>query len=156
MADPFSITTGVLGILSSLIALSQPVIKIVDDFRKSSSEIRYLSRDIRALFSVVRSLDIALREQDIRDIDESDGAIFYQTRNLEDPLRNCRDVLTNLMVKNEELEQRRASISFRKLRWAIFTKGEVRSTQLRLETTKSTLNSALNAVTMYVEVEHGM
>ena len=154
MADPFSAIGCVLGVLSSLIAISQPVIKIVDNVRKASHDVRCLSRDIRAFFSVVRSLDISLREQDVRDIVESDEGILFQIRNLEESLRNCRDVLTDLMIKHEELEQKGDSMGFRKLRWAIFTKGEIRSLQLPLETMKSTLNSALNAVTMYVEVEH--
>lgn len=58
------------------------------------------------------------------------------------------------MVKHEELERKGDSRGFRKLRWAIFTKSEVRNLQLPLETMKSSLNSALNAVSMYVEVEH--
>lgn len=132
------------------------MIKIVEEVRRASSEIRCLSTDLRAYFSIVRSLDIALREQDIGDIDQSVGAIFHQIRNLEDPLRNCRNVLTGLMVKHEESEQKGALMGFRKVRWAIFTKGEVRSIQLRLDTMKSTLNSALNTVTLYVEVGHVM
>lgn len=152
MADPFSAIGCVLGILTSLITISQPVIKIVDNIRKAPREIQCISRDIRAFFSIVRSLGITLREQDIRDIVESDRAISDQICNLEEPLRNCRDVLTDLMVKHEGFEQKGALRGFRKLRWAIFTKDEVRSIQSSLEPMKSTLNSALNAVTMYVEV----
>ena len=58
------------------------------------------------------------------------------------------------MVKHEEAKKKEDSMGFRKLRWAISTKGEVRSLQLPLETMKSTLNSALNAVTMCLEVVH--
>ena len=156
MADPFSSIGCVLGILSSLGAISQAVIKIVDDVRKASHELRCLSRDIHAFFSLARSLDIALREQDVRNIVESDEAILYQIQSLEESLRNCRDVLTKLMVKHEEFEKKGDSMGFRKLRWAIFTRGEVRSLQLPLEIMKSTLNGALNAVTMCVEVVHDM
>ena len=45
---------------------------------------------------------------------------------------------------------------FRKLRWAMFTKDEFRSLQLPLETMKSTLNAALNAVTKCIDVVHDM
>ena len=48
MADPSSSIECVLGILSSLGAISQAVIKIVNDVRKASHEIRCLSRDIHA------------------------------------------------------------------------------------------------------------
>ena len=58
------------------------------------------------------------------------------------------------MVKHENLEKKGALLCFRKLRWASFTKDEFRSILLHLETMKSTLNSALNAVTMYAEVRY--
>ena len=66
MADPFSAIGCVLGMLSSLITISQPVIKILDDVKYASGDIQCLSRDIRAFFSVGRFLDIALREQDVQ------------------------------------------------------------------------------------------
>ncbi|KAK0515444.1 hypothetical protein JMJ35_001478 [Cladonia borealis] len=152
MADPFSSIGSFLGILSSLLTISQAVIEIVDDVRNASHEIRCLSRDIHAFFSLIRSLDISLREQDVRDIVASDEAILYQIHSLEESLRNCRDVLTKLMVKHEEFKKKGDCMGFRKLRWAIFTKGEVRSLQLPLEIMKSTLNGALNAVTMFVSI----
>ena len=148
MADPISAIGCVLGILSSLITLSQPVIKLVDDVKNASSEIQHLSKDIHALFSVVRFLDHAVREREVRDIVESEDAISYQIRSLEYPLRNCRDVLMSLMVKYEALGKKGVLIGFRKLRWAVFTKNEARSILIRLETMKATLNCALNAVTM--------
>ena len=156
MAEPLSSIGSFLGILSSLLTISQAVIEIVDDVRNASHEIRCLSRDINAFFSLIRSLDISLREQDVRDIVESDEAILYQIHILEESLRNCRDVLTKLMVKHEEFKKKWGCMGFRNLRWAIFTKGEVRSLQLPLEIMKSTLNAALNAVTMCVEVMHDM
>ena len=156
MADPFSTVGCVLGILSSLAAISQAVKDIVDNFKGASHEIRCLSRDIHAFFSLVHSLGIALREQDVRDVVESDGAILSQIHDLKESLRNCRDVLTKLMVKHEKFQQKGDSTCFRKLRWAIFTKDEVRTLQLSLETMKSTLNAALNTVTMCVEVVRDM
>jgi hypothetical protein len=62
MADPFSVITGVLGILSSVIATSKAVIEIGSDVGEASKEIRCLSKDCHAFFSIARSLDIALRE----------------------------------------------------------------------------------------------
>ena len=50
MADPFSAIGCVLGVLSSLITLSRPVIKIVDDVRKASREIQ-ISLGTFVLFS---------------------------------------------------------------------------------------------------------
>ena len=152
MADPFSTVGCVLGILSSLSAISQDVKKIVDNIKRASHEIRCLSRDIHAFFSLVHSLDITLREQDVRDIVEKDGAILSQIRGLQESLGNCRDVLTKLLVKHEKIQLKGDAPCFRKLRWAIFTKDEVRNLQLSLETMKSTLNAALNTVTMWVDL----
>jgi hypothetical protein len=154
MADPFSVIAGVLGILSSVIATSKAVTEIVNDVGEASNEIRCLSNDCHAFFSIVRSLDIVLREQDVQDIVRSDAAILDMISNLVDPLRNCRAVLTDLMVKMRKQaklpEAKGSCMGFESLKWALFTKGEVRSIQSRLETTKSTLNSALDAVKLYV------
>jgi Fungal N-terminal domain of STAND proteins len=156
MADPFSVITGVLGILSSVIATSKAVIEIVSDVGEASKEIRCLSKDCHAFFSIVRSLDIALREQDVQDIVESDAAILDMISNLADPLRNCRAVLTDLMVKmrkhTKSSEGKGSGINFGSLKWAVLAKGEIKDIQLHLETTKSTLNSALDAVQLYVQV----
>ena len=156
IADPFSAVDCVLGILSSLGAISQAVKNIVDNVKRASRESRCLSRDIHAFSSLVHTLDIALRKQDVRDIVERDGAILSQIRDLKESLRNCRDVLTKLMVKHEKLIQKGDSMCFRKLGWAIFTKDKVRGLRLPLETMKSTLNAALNAVTMCVDVVRDM
>ena len=104
MTDPFSSIACFLGTLSSLQAISQAVLEIVDDIRNASHEVRCLSRDIHAFFTLIRSLDIALREQDVKDIVENDEAILYQIHSLAESLRNCRDVLTKLMVKHEEFK----------------------------------------------------
>jgi len=150
MTDPFSAITGVLGILSSVITLSNTVTRFVDDFKEASNEIRCLSRDIHQFFSVVRSLDIALREQIVKDIVESDEAILDMISNLAGPLHNCRTILTELMVRGIQLNppEGKGCTGFGSLKWSLVTKGEVRSIQLRLEATKSTLISAQIAVSM--------
>ena len=116
MADPFSTVGCVLGILSSLGAISKAVKSKVDNVKGTSHEIRCLSRDIHAFFPLVRSLDIALRDRDVRDVVERDGAILFQICDLKESLRNCRDVLTQLMVKHEKFQQKGNSTRFRKLR----------------------------------------
>ena len=80
MADPFSTVGCVLGILSSLSAISQDVKNIVDNVKRASHAIRCISRGIHAFFSLVHSLDITLREQDVRDIVERDESILSQIR----------------------------------------------------------------------------
>ena len=156
MADLFSTVGCVLGILSSLGAISQAVKNIIDNTTRASHEIQCLSRDMHAFFSLVHSLDISLREQDVEDIVERDRAILSQIHDLKDSLRKCRDVLTKLMVKHEKFQRKGDSKCLRKLRWAIFTKDDVHSLQLPLETMKSTLNAALKTVTMCVEVVRDM
>lgn len=150
MTDSFSVVTGVLGILSSVIATSKSVTETLNDISEASNEIRCLLEDCHAFYSVVRSLDIALREQNVQDTVGSDPAILDMISNLADPLRNCRAVLTDLMVKMRKQPRlpdgKGSSMSLGNLKWALSTKGEARNIQLRLETTKSTLNNALDAV----------
>lgn len=109
-----------------------------------------LPRILCFFFSITRSLEVTLREQDVRSIVKRDGADFHQICCLEDPPRNYRDVLTDLIVKHEQLEQKGTLIGFRKLRWTIFTKREVRSMRLCFKNMKFIQSIASNAVTMYV------
>ncbi len=131
MTDPFSAVTGVRGILSSVITLSNTVTRIVDDFKEASTEIRCLSRDIHHFFSTVRSLDIALREQIVKENVESDEAILDMVNNLAGPLDECRTILTELMVRGTRLNELdgKGCTRFGSLKWSLVTKGEVRSIQ---------------------------
>lgn len=142
MASSFGAFGCVLGVLSTLITFSQLVIKIVDDVGKVFCEIQHFSRDVRAFFSVVRSLDIALREQDIRDIVESERAIFF-TRST-----------SELSWRPDKLDGQA---------WKIWTEGGFNGLQeakvgyfLAPRDHESTLNSALKAMVMYVRVKHDL
>ena len=153
MAETISTIGCVLGILASIVTLSQTATEFVDDARSASSEIRCLSHDVHAFFAVVCPVNIALREEGVKDVVDGDAAMRDMFNNLADQLRHCQLVLTSLQIKMRERlprADRRTSIALTSLKWALYLKTDIANVQLLLERTKSTLNNSLNAVTMLV------
>ena len=155
MADPFSIVAGVLGIANVAVQSSKVFLELVNDIKGGPAEIRSVSRDVHAFYAIVFSLNVTLKEVNIKNVITCDEAMVNMIGNLAGPLENCQVVLGELMVKTQkQLKPRLESKGFRMgtigLKWCLFTKSEIRGLQLRLEAAKSTLCSALDAVTTYV------
>ena len=70
--------------------------------------------------------------------------------NLAGPLENCQVVLGEQKQLKPHLEGKGFQMSTVSVKWCLFTKAEIRGLQLRLEAAKSTLCSALDAVTTCV------
>ena len=146
--DPLSTIAGVAGISAAAMQSVKSLFDLVDSVKGATEEMRAVSRDVHAFYSIVFSLNVTLKEEDIKGVVSGDKAMVEMIGNLKKPLDNCRAVLGELMVK----VQKRISVdkgprmNMAKVKWGLFTKKEVRDLQLRLEATKSTLHSALNAV----------
>jgi hypothetical protein len=155
MTDPLSIIAGVIGITAAAITSSKAFFELVNDIKGVPEEIRSVSRDVHAFYSIIFSLNVTLKEDDVKYVISGDEAMVEMTRNLAGPLDNCRAVLGELMVKIQKgfkpgSEGKGSRMSSINVKWTLFTKSEIRDLQLRLEATKSTLGSALDAVTTYV------
>lgn len=154
MADPLSIFASVLAIAGAAIQSSKALFELVDDIREGPEEIRSISRDAHSFYSVVFSLNTTLGDAKIREIISGDDAMLEMIGNLTSPLSNCEAVLAKLMIKMQKQlrlgsDGRDNRMRLTNVKWGLFTKSEVRGLQLRLEAAKSTLNSALNGISMY-------
>lgn len=155
MTDPFSIVAGVIGIATATIQSSNVFFELMNDIKGGPAEIKSVSRDVHAFYAIVFSLKATLKEANVKNVITCDEVMVNMIGNLAGPLENCQMVLGELMVKIQKqlkphLESKSFRMSTESVKWCLFTKGEIRGLQLRLEAAKSTLCSALDAVTTCV------
>ena len=149
MADPISIIAGIVSISGAAMQSSTAFLNVMREMRSTFDEIRSVSRDVHAFYTIVLSLSAALEEGNVRDMISDDENIIEMIGNLAAPLNNCQIVLSKLLVKVTRQLKPAAKGSrslSRDMKWILFTKNEVRDLQQRLEATKSTLGSALSAI----------
>ena len=152
MADPLSIIAGIVGVAIVAVQSSKALFEIVDDAMQCDEVIRSIARDARTFYAVVFSLNIALKEQNIKDGVSQDDDMVEMIKNLNSPLENCQIVLSKLMVEMQKRLKPNAGgkgvqTILNSVKWALYAKGRIRELQTRLETSKSTLDGALGAVT---------
>lgn len=155
MADPLSITAGVVGIATATIQSAKTLYEILDNTKEGPGEIESVSRDAHAYYSIVFALLATLKENKVRHVVERDEAMIEMIRNLVDPLSHCQALLGELMVQiQKQLKQstdaQGSRIIFIAVNWILFAKYKIRTLQIRLEASKSTLCSALNAFSLYI------
>lgn len=151
MADPLSIIAGIAGIATAALQSSKTLFELINDIKGCSEEIKMISRDVHAFYSITYSLNAILKEKVIVDAISDDEVIVEMISNLSDPLSNCQAVLAELTLKiqrnpNAGSDGKWCRMS---LKWALFTKGEVKTLQSHLEAAKATLSSALDALAAY-------
>lgn len=151
MAEPLSIIASVTGIATAALQSSKALLELVNDIKGSSEEINAISRDVHAFYAITYTLNTTLKEKVIIDAVGYDEAILEMIKNLSDPLSNCQAVLGELMLKiQRNLKAGSDGKGCRmNLKWGLFTKGEVKPLQSRLEAAKATLNGALDALATY-------
>lgn len=150
--DPFSILAGVVGIATAGVQGSKKLYELLDDVRSGPDEIFTISQDAHALFAVMHSLEIALKREDLQALVQDDDEIIDAVENLQQPLRNCQRILTQLM---DEIAGRLKPhpdgdgyrLSSYDLKWGMVTKGHVRNIMRRLDSNKATLNTGMGAIT---------
>jgi hypothetical protein len=155
MADPLSITAGVVGIATATINTAKALCAIIDDIKDGPGDIESVSRDAHAFYSIIFSLLATLKEDKVRHVVERDVAMVEMIRNLYRPLPHCQALLGELMVQiQKQLKWSTDAQGSRRIfvivNWTFFTKGKIRALQVRLEASKSTLCSASNAFSLYV------
>ncbi|KAL8899208.1 MAG: hypothetical protein Q9207_006311 [Kuettlingeria erythrocarpa] len=156
MADPISIIAGVIGIATVVVQSSKALSKLIDNIKGAPNEIKALARDVHAFRSILSSLKIALEERDVKDAVRADTTLIEMIGNLTHPLKNCDEALQSLVSGIQRGYEGCKGSTFRKsarsLRRGMFARTEIEDVQSRLEATKSTLNAALESITMLSSV----
>lgn len=153
MPDPATIIATVIPIAGAAIQSSKALFELVDDLRGGPEEIQSISTDAHSFYSIINSLKALLEDASIGEVIGGDDNMLNMIRNLTNPLSNCEAVLAKLTIKIQkhsrlDSDSRGDRMSVR-VRWCLLTKKEVRDLQLRLGAAKSTLNSALNVISVY-------
>lgn len=152
MSDPFSIIAGVISIATVAAQSSQALSNLIDNIREAPREIRAVARDVHAYRSIVSSLKIAVEERDVKSAVSGDAALVEMIGNLSYPLNTFEEALQSLVSRMLIGFGRSESNAFRKstlnVKWGFFARKEVKELQSRLEAAKSTLNAALETITM--------
>jgi hypothetical protein len=135
MADPFSITAGVIGLLSSLATLSTQINDFRRDFKGASLEVSQLAQEVDDLAQILQRLDEAQVSRSL-------------PMNL---AKNLGNVLGNLNRYVIQIELHLKRVSGKKMKaayWAFTGKKEYLQLCRGLESYKSTLNIILTLSTM--------
>lgn len=97
--DPLSILAGVLGVTAITAESAKRLCELLDAVRSAPNEIKNISRDTQAFYSILFSLESSLRDAEVTAVIARDENLTALVGNLEGPLKNCRSVLGQLMVK---------------------------------------------------------
>ena len=158
MADPLSIIAGVITIATVLVQSSKALSKLIDNIKGAPGVVKAVACDVHTFRSIISSLKFALEERDIKDAVSIDTALVEMIGSLLNPLSNCEEALQNLIFKIQSRLECSESNAFRatvlNLKWGLFVKKEVKDLESRLEATKSTLDTALDIIAVYVLLSH--
>lgn len=147
--DPFSIVAGVLGIVSVAAQSSKSLCELIDTVRSAPSEVKNISRDTHAFYNILFSLESSLKDSKVTAAIADDESLITLLANLSEPLKNCTNILGQLMVKIQgfirPLDGERKRFSSNDLKWWMGKK-EILELTSRVDATKATLNTGLTAV----------
>ncbi|KAL8867528.1 MAG: hypothetical protein Q9174_005609, partial [Haloplaca sp. 1 TL-2023] len=151
MADPLSGIAGVVGIATAAIRSSKALFDLVNDTKRAPTEIKAIARDVYAFASIVLSVSATLKRDIVRGSYGDDESVAEAIGNIRLPLSNCHTVLEDLIAglqKGSKLSSvaNKSQRAFINLKWAVFTKNEIKELRDRLEAAKSTLDVALSVI----------
>lgn len=151
MAEPLSVFASILAIVTAGIQSSRALVEITKDINTGSEEIKSISRDAQSVHYTICALRAALRLIETKKMNLQDDIVVQMITSLISPLSGCETTLAELASKlqkvskynSRDFEKRTNFIGFR---WAFFIKHDVKDLQVRLESQKSTLNTALSGI----------
>ncbi|KAG8527797.1 uncharacterized protein KY384_007951 [Bacidia gigantensis] len=154
MADPFSIFAGVLATAAAAIKSAKTVHEVAKGIKGASQEVQAIARDADSLHHTISLLHATLKHKEVRAKYFEDGELLEMVICLQSPLSNCEVVLQELIFRlRKQLKLFRKGTGdwsgLKSVKWALFTKNDIKELQLRLETAKATLNTALSGVSVY-------
>jgi hypothetical protein len=137
MGDPFSIATGCVALIGTIVKVSTSVTGFIKAFRVARSDLDAVSRELSSLQTILELI-----------ADDASKNAFPDTlqRQIEGIVSNCSQVLEEIgftLEKYDNLGNRRAA------EWALSGSADVTKLRLSLEAHKTALELALDMVQMY-------
>ena len=150
--DSISILACVVETATTGVQSSKKLYELLDDVKNGPEEMYTISQHARALHAIMYSLEVALKDDDLQSLIEDDHELINAVENLQQPLRNCHRMLAQLMIKIAgRLKPQPDGNGFRfssyDIKWAMFTKRDVKSILRRLEANTSALKTGVGAIT---------
>ena len=149
--EPVSAIASVAGIATAVLQITKSIYEIAQTVKSAPAEITAMAEDAHAINTILSTLSLLFKDQETMNIVSGDNDIVESIGNLEKPLRNCFNIVKQLDAKlNSHLkpvEGGRKKVSSMDLKWYI-TKNEMKDLVARLESTKSTLDLALNNISV--------
>jgi hypothetical protein len=136
MADPFSISAGVITVVTAALQSSKSLYETVQSFRHHDRTVRGLLEEVAALVNVLESLKDA--------IDSNNSIISL----LENPVRQCSQIcreFEELLLKCSSSGPRTSFRGWAKMKYMA---GDIRNFTDTLAVYKSTIAIVLGSVTM--------
>ena len=136
--DPFSLTVGCVGLLSSIIDLSKTASKFAIDFRDARKDMESVRHELTSLQLCVETLHDDLSQPEIN---------YPQNiqRSLHDVLHNCDGVTGELKSLLDKFSSNNIG---RRIQWTVTGQDGVKKLRDTLEAHKQTIEIALEIVTM--------
>jgi cell shape-determining protein MreC len=138
--DPFSLTTGCIGLVAAIAQLSSSIASFIADVRSSRADLDGVSRELLSLKTILELLESDLSHTSSTNLPET------LTKQVNGILRNCTSVvqsILNILKKHEE-----GNRVYKAAQWAISGKSDVDKLRTSLEAHKSALEIALDMIQM--------
>ena len=138
MADPLSISAGVLAVVTAVMQSSKKLVAITKDIKTGSEEINAISREAQSLQQIICLLLAALQTVEREIVNTGDDAILEMLLAVTNPQSNCEDVLVEITTKLQKTLKYGSKATGERtdvigLRWALYVKIDVKSLQTRLK-----------------------
>ena len=151
MADPLSISAGVLAVVTAVMQSTKKLVAITKDIKTGSEEISAISREAQSLQQIICLLLAALQAIEREIVNTGDDVILEMLLVVMNPLSHCENVLVEIATKLQKILKYGSKATGERsgvigLRWALYVKSDVKNLQIRLEAEKATLNTALSGL----------
>ena len=141
--DPLSITASVVGLASSVTALSIRINEFTSDFRDAAADVEGVSRELADMTMILQKLR--------NETSTSISLPNHLQRDLDQVLRNCNRSVVEMDVFLKKASTRK----MKSMSWAFSGKKECMNICRAIEAHKSTINITLALSSMYVFNFHG-
>ena len=144
MADPLSITFGVIGTIAVIVRSTIQLKTFIDSIEGAPVVISSFSTDLGSLSTILQNLETTIRDPDFAQVETRARVIGF----IDEPLKNCNEVLNQIIQKLLPFVKVGAEKSkWRLFRWA-FREKDFRDAKLLLLAHKSSLEIALSTTNL--------